>query len=654
MFKFRTISARLVLAISLIIALTCGILGEFSILQQRSLMRLALDQQLTLDFESITAAIDYEGRAARTVSIALAALPPVADAFAKADRDTLASLLGGTQKELQGQGVPFITLHLPTGIVLLRVHDPKSFGDDVSERRPTVVAANKTGTPIGGIEIGRGDSISVVATTPIMRAGKSLGDIDVGVPLGKPFVDRAKQRLGVDLAVRVFDGSSFKTLASTIGDGAVATAPEWASAFGGTALRRDATYDGHSVAVYVGQLKNYAGKPVAVIELIKDTTEYEAQASSARFNLILVTVVILTVGILLALVLGRGLSRPLSAITATMNSLSGGDTSVSIPGSDRQDELGTMAKAVDVFRRNMIETNRLSELRATEQEVKNARATALMSLTMNFEARMSTLVRTLSSSSGELRSTAGTMAETAERTTRQASTVALASEQATANAHAVASATEELSASIREIAEQVTRSSSLIQEAVTQANQSNELVGGLTDAAERVGDVVRMISDIAGQTNLLALNATIEAARAGESGRGFAVVASEVKALANQTAKATEQIGVQIKAIQEASRTSARSIQGITETIGRVNETAVTIASTVEEQDAATREIAQSVQHAAEATRQVTNNIASVSDAANETGAVAAKVLTAAGTLSRNGESLQQQLDDFLRDVRAA
>jgi methyl-accepting chemotaxis protein len=651
--KFQTISARLILTISAIIAVTCGVLGGFSVVQQRSLMRMALDHQLRLQYASVIAAIDNEGRAASAAGAVIAALPPVADGVASGDRDALIALVGGAAKNLQALGIPRFGFILPPATVLLRPLEPDKRGDDISARRPGVVLANRTGDPLAGVEIGL-VGLSTYSMTPIMRAGKSLAVIDIGIPFGKEFVDRLKQRFDVDLAVHSFDGSAFRTMASTFGEVDIATREEMKAAFDGTDLRRDATLAGHPVALYLKQIKDYSGHPAAVIELVKDTTEYEAVAAGAERDLVIGTVVILSVGIMLALAIGRSLSRPLTAITATMSRLSGGDTSVAIPGSERPDELGSMAKAVDVFRQSMIEAARLTAAQAVERGIKDRRVTALTVLTTNFEDKMGALVRTLSAAATVLQSTASGLATTSEETTRQASTVTASSEQATASAQSVASATEELSASIREIGQQVVRSSGMIKEAVRQANSSNEQVRGLTEAAEKIGEVVKIISDIAGQTNLLALNATIEAARAGDAGKGFAVVASEVKSLANETARATEQIGVQIKAIQEASRASAQSILGITETIGRVSETATTIAAAVEQQGAATREIARSVDQAAQATREVTSSIRGVSEAARETGIAATQVLTAAGELSGNGEMLKRQLDEFLSGVRAA
>jgi methyl-accepting chemotaxis protein len=218
----------------------------------------------------------------------------------------------------------------------------------------------------------------------------------------------------------------------------------------------------------------------------------------------------------------------------------------------------------------------------------------------------------------------------------------------------VASATEELSASIGEITNQVTESTRIVGDAVHQANDTNSKVQGLAQAAEKIGEVVRLINDIAGQTNLLALNATIEAARAGEAGKGFAVVASEVKTLATQTAKATEEIAAQVRAIQEATASSAEAIGSITKTISRVSEISTTIASAVEEQGAATQEISRNVQQAAQGTQEVSSNIGAVTSAAQQTGSAANEVLQSASELSRNGEMLKSQVEEFLRTVRAA
>ena len=616
--------------------------------------RLALDQQLKLQYNSVIAALDYEGRAAFAVSSVIAALPPVADAVTNGDRDAVMKLLGGIAAPLRAQGMPFIDVIQPPATVFLRVHDPKAYGDDASAHRTTVVLANKTGSPVVGVEPAR-STLAVFAMTPMLRDGKSIGVIDIGVPFGKEFVDRAKQRFGVDIAVHRLEGTAFKTLASTFGDGVVATQEEMRSVFDGTTLQRDAWLDGHPAALYLGQIKNYEGKPVAVIEVINDTTQYVAVVASAQRNFVLGTGAILIVGVLLALFLGRSLSRPLAAITATMNRLSGGDTAVTIPGSARRDELGIMATAVQVFKDSMIETVRLkAEQEMSKRRAEEERRNAVLDLTSKFEAGVGSIVGSVAAAAIELQATARTMATTSEQTTRQSSTVAAASQQATANVQTVASATEELSASINEISKRVTESSDMIREAVEQANASNEEVRSLNAAAQRIGDVVKMISDIASQTNLLALNATIESARAGEAGRGFAVVASEVKALASQTGQATEQVSVQIKAMQEATQRSALSIQGITDAIGRVNATAATIASAVEEQGAATQEIARNVAQAAQGTQEVTANIASVSKAANLTGETAAQMLTAASELSTDGDRLKQQVEAFLGVVRAA
>jgi methyl-accepting chemotaxis protein len=383
------------------------------------------------------------------------------------------------------------------------------------------------------------------------------------------------------------------------------------------------------------------------------------ERTSAAFDvsrIVMGVVILLAVGVIVFALstVVRGVSRPLAEMTGAMTTLATGDLTAAIPGREKTDEIGEMAKAVQVFKDNMIETERLRAEQAKEQKRQLDRAKAIETSVTKFEAAVGEVVRTVSAASTELQATAQAMAGTAEETTRQSTAVAAASEQTTQNVQTVASATEELSASISEISKQVTDSNRMTSDAATQARASNEQVQSLDAAAQKIGDVVKIINDIAGQTNLLALNATIEAARAGEAGKGFAVVASEVKALANQTAKATDEIAAQIRAIQEATQSSVQSIQGITTTIDKVNSTATAIASAVEEQGAATQEIARNVAQAAQGTQEVSRNIAGVNEAAGQTGTAAGQVLDAAQELSRNSETLRQQVDSFLKEVRAA
>jgi methyl-accepting chemotaxis protein len=654
MFKLRSIAARLILVISLTVAVACAILGTFSIIQQRALMQLALDQQLKLQYDSVIAAIDYEGRATLAVSAVVAGLPPVADAIAKGDRGALAALLDGPMKALTAQGFPLITFQTPPALVFYRVHAPKVFGDDISARRNTVVEATKTGKPIVGVEPGR-EALGIFGMTPIMRDGKTFANVDVGAAFGKEFVDRAKKRFGIDLAVHSFDGKEFKKLSSTFGDTAVASQDELKSVFDGAALHRDTTFDGHPAALYVGQIRNYAGQPVAVLEVIKDTTEYEAAAASSQRTLVLGTLIILAGAALLAFLLGRGMSRPLTAITAVMNRLSSGDTDVTIPGGDRKDELGTMALAVDVFRRNMIEAGTMREAQEAAKHQSELEKKALQRrMADRFEADVKSVVGAVAKATADMRRVADEITASVNGTSERTTAAAAASEEASASVATVAAATEELASSVAEIGRQVTHSSDVADNAVVKAGQTTEMVGGLANAAEKIGDVLRLIGAIASQTNLLALNATIEAARAGDAGRGFAVVASEVKDLASQTAKATEEIAGQVTAIQSATCDCVAAIGGISDTIRQISGIATTIAAAVEEQGSATREIARSVQQAASGTKEVSHNVAGASEAADQSRALADNVLMAAGELSQHASALFKSVDTFLAGLRDA
>jgi methyl-accepting chemotaxis protein len=350
-----------------------------------------------------------------------------------------------------------------------------------------------------------------------------------------------------------------------------------------------------------------------------------------------------------------GVSRPITAMTETMRRLAGGDMAAEIPGVDRKDEIGKMASAVLVFKNTALETERM---RGQQQEVERASATQrkqeMDKLADAFEGAIGQIIETVSSASTRLESSAGALTKTAERSQQVTSMVAAASEEASTNVQSVASATEELTSSVNEISRQVQESARMASEAVGQARSTTERVSELSKAASRIGDVVELINTIAGQTNLLALNATIEAARAGEAGRGFAVVASEVKALAEQTAKATGEIGQQISGIQSATQDSVTAIKDISGTIERLSEISSTIAAAVEEQGAATQEISRNVQQAAQGTQQVSSNIMDVQRGADETGSASSQVLSAAQSLSSDSSRLKSEVGKFLNTVRAA
>ncbi|TPQ32269.1 methyl-accepting chemotaxis protein [Bradyrhizobium guangdongense] len=395
------------------------------------------------------------------------------------------------------------------------------------------------------------------------------------------------------------------------------------------------------------------------IELNNKGANQAAQdaADSFYYAFMLVSIILgaaVVIGIGVSIYLVRDVSSGINSIIEPMQALGKGDLTAEVPHQGEKTEIGSMADVLQVFKEALVAKKVADEAAAADAEAKIERGRRVDNITREFETMIGEIVQTVSSASTQLEASASTLTATADRSRQMATTVAAASEEASTNVQSVASATEEMASSVGEISRQVQESARMAGDAVGQARTTSERVSELSKAASRIGDVVELINTIAGQTNLLALNATIEAARAGEAGRGFAVVASEVKALAEQTAKATGEIGTQITGIQAATNDSVSAIKEISSTIERLSEISSAIAAAVEEQGAATQEIARNVQQAAQGTQQVSSNITDVQRGATETGTASSQVLSAAQMLSGDSSRLKTEVSKFLTNVRAA
>ncbi|EJN05930.1 methyl-accepting chemotaxis protein [Bradyrhizobium sp. YR681] len=493
------------------------------------------------------------------------------------------------------------------------------------------------------------------ASETLVERSKSLsGAVDAMLKLTRSAENRARieklKSLSADYAKAVLQNASVRSEAIAV----AATDPTRAARISeeGTRLTREVTLP---IAAQLDTLTN------EIADFARHRSEeeiglaWEEAAASERLGMMVgACAVLVLIGSWLMSFLT--IARPIRALTVAMDRLAGGDFSVVLPGLGRKDEIGGVAAAVEKFKVVSEQKARdEAEAKIRQDQVAAAQRKAEMhKLADGFEAAIGEIVDTVSSAATELEASASTLTSTAERGQGLATMVAAASEEASTNVQSVASATEELSSSITEISRQVQESARVASEAVNQARTTTDRVGELSQAAMRIGDVVELINTIAGQTNLLALNATIEAARAGEAGRGFAVVASEVKALAEQTAKATGEIGQQIASIQTATEYSVGAIKDISNTIEKLSEISSTIAAAVEEQGAATQEISRNVQQAAEGTHQVSANITDVQRGASETGSASSQVLSAAQMLSGDSNRLKLEVGRFLTTVRAA
>jgi len=614
-----------------------------------------------LEAEAVNVVSSIEAQAGRAVSMArvVATMPPVVEAFAARDREALSAMTVPSFPAMREEGVAQYQFHLAPATSYLRVHRPDRFGDDLSSFRSTILEVNAEQQAVSGIEVGI-YGMGIRGLQPVYSNNVHIGSVEFGVSLNEAFVNAHTERTGTLVSFHKFVPDENQTMEE---DSLLvaSTFPESFN-FGQNDLAQGLTSNhviersmigsiNHAVLMY--PLVDFSGDAVGVVTVAFDRTELDAMNTQIIQIFGALSFIIVLAGLALAWVLNRGISGPLGSFTESLQAIGRGELNVQIFGTDRNDEIGELASSVQVIQEaagiKAEEDRRAKEERENTAKIEKDRI--MRSLASEFETDVGSIVTSVATSSKEMEQAAQTLFNSASETSSKASTVSLASEDASSNVQTVAAAAEELSASVSEISEQVSRSNSMSEEAKRHAQETVTKVSDMASNAQKIGDIITLIQQIAEQTNLLALNATIEAARAGEAGKGFAVVADEVKTLADQTADATTEIASQIGEIQKSTEESVQSISTIAAAIDDLNEASTIIAAGVEEQGASTREIAQNVHQASDATQKVSTSIGDVMGEATDSSTAASEVLTAASGLTQQSDQLNTAVSNFLSAI---
>ncbi|HLN24090.1 MAG TPA: methyl-accepting chemotaxis protein, partial [Patescibacteria group bacterium] len=583
----------------------------------------------------------------------VAGVPEVQRAFAEGNRDRLAQLFVPGFETLKDKvGVDQFQFHTAPATSFLRVHMPAKFGDDLSSFRLTVVEANRTHQAVVGLESGVA-GLGVRGVVPVAFDGKPIGTVEFGMSVGKPFVEAFKKRFGVDVAIHSPDtkSGSLKMLAGTANKPFLGE-DDFAQALSGQRVVRQGEVDGLPVAASASAINDYSGKPVAVVEIVMDARDYAAEYANARNTASIVVLITLALGLGAAWILAQGIATPLVGITRVMRILAAGDLTVAVPSTARSDEVGEMARAVEVFKRNAEDKLRVEDeaqgLRAQEDRDRAARDVASTQHALGVQAK----VEAVDKATDGIRSTAKAMSLRSQKSGSLSVEMGNAAQITSERAAMVSEATRQLYLAVDEIARQVSYASEITKKAVVGVTGTADQMAGLSQSVQSIGDIVQLINDIAAQTNLLALNATIEAARAGDMGKGFAVVAGEVKHLASQTARATDDIGRQVAEIQQSTKGMADSIADVVAVIRALDGVTATIAGAVQQQDASTHEIATNVEQVAHQADVVSKTVSQLGRSSAQTCAGTIRVMWSAKTLAETVDSLTGETASFLTRLR--
>ena len=655
--RIRTIGLRLALALSLSAVLAVAITTVANLWVTQGLSQQSFEQKLSSLRSQLINAIDAEAARALSMAATVADNSAVQEAFAARDRERLTDFFVPDFPKLkEAQSVRQFQFHLAPATSFLRVHKPEKFGDDLSSFRNTVLAVNGRGEPISGLERGVA-GLGMRGVVPVLHEGDQVGSVEFGLSFGQPFFDRFTEQSSAMAALYILRDEEVETFATTFSADVTFADRLLRQAAGQSAptILPQIDVAGVAHAVMLAPITDFEGQTIGVAAIGFDRTPIDSALTTGRLVSFAIGLIALLAALAIALAMNKTIAKPIKSLTEVMRQLASGDTGVSVNGQERVDELGAMARAVQVFKDNAIEKAHLeAERQAAAEQAEAEKRRTMQELADRFDQEVGGIIESVGSSAVELQGTSRTLDTAAGAAEKQTHAASDDAERASQSVQTVASAAEEMTSAIHEVNGQMASAAAKLRETAEGAKGAEAQMDELSQAVAQIDEVVVQISSVAEQTNLLALNATIEAARAGEAGKGFAVVASEVKSLATQTQKMTESIETQLAAVKAASEQAVGATQAIVGNVDGVNETTGAIAGAIEEQTATTAEISRSAQEAAQGTSAVSEKLGSVADAAQNASQASNQVSEAATHLVQQSESLRAAVQAFLQEVRAA